>query len=187
MAARNYRDILPDLLARRLVRRDGFILGRDRGNLVIEKLRRRNVCVVMKDSAVTKEEVESFEHDMWLTTGHGIMCTREGKVAHRSFVDFRRVSTDRYAVYLVNVGDDADTVVMFLKVLYGFDNRRREHGSLELQKNEIVLIKSICKKERETLLERTYSGQRNGPVRSQVDPTKTGCTAPRLDGTNLKM
>ena len=107
--------------------------------MVIEKLRRRSVRVVLKDAAVTREDVSEFESDTSRSDCHGIMCMSESKVAHRNFIDFRRLG-DTYAFYLVNVGDDADTVVAFVRVLYGFDDRKGSDPSGERLKKDVENI-----------------------------------------------
>ena len=72
-----------DLLAKRMVRRDGYTLEHVGGAIVIKKLGRCDVRVVLRDSAVSKGDVAVFERDVALSGGHGIMCTREGKVPGR--------------------------------------------------------------------------------------------------------
>ena len=58
---------------------------------MIKKLGKCDVHVVLRDSVVS--DVAGFERDVALSGGHGIMCTREGKVPGRCAVDFRRLST----------------------------------------------------------------------------------------------
>ena len=153
-----------DLLAKRMVRRDGYTLGRLGGSggafaqgsallstptreaqgavrppsavaaakrptcdcvaaCVIKKLGRCDVRVVLRDSAVSKGDVAVFEREVALSGGHGIMCTREGKVPGRCAVDFRRLSTGRFVWYVSEIGDDVDKVVVFTRALYGMEER----------------------------------------------------------------
>ena len=130
-----------DLLAKRMVRRDGYTLEHVGGAIaqgsallstptacVIKRLGRCDVRVVLRDSAVSKEDVAGFEREVALSGGHGIMCTREGKVPGRCAVDFRRVSTGRFVWYLSEIGDNADAVVVFTRALYGMDERSGEQA-----------------------------------------------------------
>ena len=114
-----------DMLAKRMVRRDGYTLERPGGGgaIVIKKLGKCDVRVVLRDSAVSKGDVAGFERDVALSGGHGIMCTREGKVPGRCAVDFRRLSTGRFVWYVSEIGDNADAVVVFTRALYGMDER----------------------------------------------------------------
>ena len=115
-----------DMLAKRMVRRDGYTLERPGGSggaFVIKKLGKCDVRVVLRDSVVSKGDVAGFERDVALSGGHGIMCTREGKVPGRCSVDFRRLSTGRFVWYVSEIGDNADAVVVFTRALYGMDER----------------------------------------------------------------
>ena len=141
------------MLAQRFKMKDGYTLERGHDTVVIEKLRRRSVRVVLKDAAVTREDVSEFESDTSRSDCHGIMCMSESKVAHRNFIDFRRLASGGYAFYLVNVGDDADTVVAFVRVLYGFEDRRDDDTSGERLKNDVEWAESACKKERDRVRE----------------------------------
>ena len=103
MTDHSYRDRMHARLTLRLKKADGHTLECGHDTVVIEKLGRRSIRVVLKDAAVTREDVSRFEVDTSRSGCHGIMCTSESKVAHRNFIDFRRLG-DTYAFYLVNVG-----------------------------------------------------------------------------------
>ena len=121
-----------EMLAKRMVRRDGYTRERPGGSggaFVIKKLGKCDVRVVLRDSAVSKGDMAGFERDVALSGGHGIMCTREGKVPGRCAVDFMRLSTGRFMWYVSEIGDNADAVVVFTRALYGMDERSASGAS----------------------------------------------------------
>ena len=158
MTDHSYRDRMHSRLTLRLKKADGHTLECGHDTVVIEKLGRRSIRVVLKDAAVTREDVSRFDVDTSRSGCHGIMCTSESKVAHPNFIDFRRLG-DTYAFYLVNVGDNADTVVAFVRVLYGFDDMKGSDPSGEQLKKDVENIKKACKTERDIVREAVALGK----------------------------
>ena len=149
-------DRIFELLADKLPRREGFVLERTAGvaracDLLVKKAGRRDVRIEDKnfEKAVPAKDVEKFERDLMQTGAHGIMCSLGSKIVQHSDVDMIVMPSGRFAFYLANIGEDADTVATFIRVLHGLDEATAggegEQAGVQLTVEEVRRAQEVCK------------------------------------------
>ena len=147
-------DRIFELLADKLPRREG--LERTAGvaracDLLVKKAGRRDVRIEDKnfEKAVPAKDVEKFERDLMQTGAHGIMCSLGSKIVQHSDVDMIVMPSGRFAFYLANIGEDADTVATFIRVLHGLDEATAggegEQAGVQLTVEEVRRAQEVCK------------------------------------------
>ena len=120
-------------------------------DLLVKKAGRRDVRIEVKnfEKAVPAKDVEKFERDLMQTGAHGIMCSLGSKIVQHSDVDMIVMPNGRFAFYLANVGEDADTVATFIRVLHGLDGATAggvgEQGGVRLTVEEVRWAQEVCK------------------------------------------
>ena len=120
---------------------------------VVKAAGRPDVRVTMKAEAVSMKDVEDFEGEVASAGGHGIICGVDCAVAQRSAVGFRLIKPGGgFVFHLANVGDDADMVVEYLRVIYGLESRRGAHRLVckgeydEVLTTGVRWVQEICKR-----------------------------------------
>ena len=124
--------------------------------MVVKAAGRPDVRVTMKTAAVSVKDVEDFEREVASAGGHGIICGEDCVVAQRSAVGFRLIKPGGgFVFHLANVGDDADMVVEYLRVIYGLESRRSDSSVRsgmrageydELLTTGVRWVKDICRR-----------------------------------------
>ena len=134
----------------------GHVVPLSAQGAVVKAAGRPDVRVTMKAAAVSVKDVEDFEREVESAGGHGIICGEDCAVAQRSAVGFRLIKPGGgFVFHLANVGDDADMLVEYLRVIYGLESRRSD-GSVrsgmrageydELLTTGVRWVQEICKR-----------------------------------------
>ena len=123
--------------------------------VVVKAAGRPDVRVTMKAEAVSMKDVEDFEGEVASAGGHGIICGVDCAVAQRNAVGFKLLPGGGFVFHLANVGDDADMVVEYLRVIYGLEARRGDSSVRtgmrageydELLTTGVRWVQEICKR-----------------------------------------